>query len=315
MGVSSRHFPNVLSRQLYGPNRLLAMDQIQTLERIKRLVIIALYSDDDLMERLVLKGGNLLDVIFQISSRGSMDLDFSIEREFESAQVIHEKLSKVLGEVLSENGYVAFDINVREVPAGMTDDLKDFWGGYKIDFKIIEKKRFDEVGNDERSRRMGAVRIGDGGSPKFKIDISKHEYCMHKRATLLDGYTIYTYSPEMVIAEKLRAICQQMPEYARLVKSHPSARARDFVDIYDLKQRFEIDLMSDTFHRIVREMFLIKRVPLRLLGSIGEFRDFHRPDFVAVQATVKPSVSLRDFDFYFDYVLELCSSLESLWNE
>ena len=46
----------------------------------------------------------------------------------------------------------------------------------------------------------------------------------------LDDYTIYVYSPTMIAIEKLRAICQQMPEYA--LQRRPSARARDFYDIY-----------------------------------------------------------------------------------
>ena len=50
------------------------------------------------------------------------------------------------------------------------------------------------------------------------------------------------------------------------------------------------------------------------VGKIADFREYHRPDFVAVQATVKPGLPLRDFDFYFDYLIEKCRSLESLWN-
>jgi hypothetical protein len=44
-------------------------------------------------------------------------------------------------------------------------------------------------------------------------------------------------------------------------------------------------------------------VPLELIGKIQDFREFHRADFQSVKDTIKPGVSLRDFDFYFDYVL------------
>ena len=74
-------------------------------------------------------------------------------------------------------------------------------------------------------------------------------------------------------------------------------------------------LPAEPFQRTLENIFLVKRVPLRLLGEMGEFRDYHRKDFAAVQDTVKPGVKLRDFDFYFDYVLERCKLLESLWNE
>ncbi len=243
-----------------------------------------------------------------------MDLDFSIEGEFETPQLLEEKVSKVLNATLGEEGYVVFDINVREVPPGLTVEMKDFWGGYKVDFKIIDKEQHDQFKGDMHSLRMRARPLGERGSPKFKIDISKHAYCGPKCSTLLDGYTIYTYSPEMVVSEKLRAICQQMPEYVQIVRSNPSARARDFLDIHTLVEHFEISLEADLFREILERMFTIKRVPVELIGKIAEFREYHRPDFIAVQATVKPGIQLRDFDFYFDYVIGKCRSLEPLWN-
>ena len=45
------------------------------LDRIKRLAIVAMFSDDGLMEKLVLKGGNLLDLVYGISTRASLDVD------------------------------------------------------------------------------------------------------------------------------------------------------------------------------------------------------------------------------------------------
>ena len=54
-----------------------------TIEEIKNLVIIALASDDELMETLVLKGGNAIEILEKrhliTLSRASYDLDFSIE--------------------------------------------------------------------------------------------------------------------------------------------------------------------------------------------------------------------------------------------
>jgi predicted nucleotidyltransferase component of viral defense system len=47
-------------------------------ERIKTLVIISLFSDDDLMNRFVLKGGNALDIVYNVSTRASIDVDVSI---------------------------------------------------------------------------------------------------------------------------------------------------------------------------------------------------------------------------------------------
>ena len=54
---------------------------------IKKLTIIAMFSDDDLLNRLVLKGGNALDIVYRLNSRSSIDVDFSMEEEFRPDEI------------------------------------------------------------------------------------------------------------------------------------------------------------------------------------------------------------------------------------
>jgi hypothetical protein len=54
-------------------------------------------------------------------------------------------------------------------------------------------------------------------------------------------------------------------------------------------------------------------VPLELLENIGAFREFHRPDWESVRTSTK--AQLKDFDYYFDFVVHLVSSMKSLWNK
>jgi len=76
----------------------------------------------------------------------------------------------------------------------------------------------------------------------------------------------------------------------------------------------KLDISSEKNVEILREMFKAKRVPLRLLGAIAGFREFHKSDFPAVTATVKVGTQLREFDFYFDFVLALAARLKPLWD-
>ena len=57
---------------------------------IRKTIIIAIASDDVLMERLVLKGGNALDIIYQLSDRSSLDLDFSMANDVGSAEELED---------------------------------------------------------------------------------------------------------------------------------------------------------------------------------------------------------------------------------
>jgi hypothetical protein len=117
----------------------------------------------------------------------------------------------------------------------------------------------------------------------------------------------------MIVFEKLRAICQQMPEYAKIVKSpSSSARARDFFDIYTVLENFEIDFTKTENRNLLKYIFQAKRVPLELISKIKLYREYHREDFVSVRNTVKQIDELKDFDFYFDYVCKEINKLKAL---
>ena len=193
---------------------------IELLDRLKRLAIIAMFSDDDLMEVLVLKGGNLLDSIYKIASRASADVDFSLQGEFKKEELglIEAKIRRALTDTFQAEGFTVFDINFSERPKRVPPGMPEFWGGYRIEFKVIEIKRYEELKGNLRALRTGATVLGRNQEKKFSIDISKFEHCISKRELELDeGFTIYVYSPEMIVFEKIRAICQQMEEYGLVV--------------------------------------------------------------------------------------------------
>jgi hypothetical protein len=290
------------------------MTSLGFLERVRTLVVIAMFSDDVLMRRLVLKGGNLMDLVYDISARSSLDVDFSIDGDFPDTEDLARRVENALVATFFEDDYVVFDVRFWEVPPFVSDDLKDFWGGYKVEFKLISRKRFGEFNGDLDRIRRSAEAVGKRGSSRFEIDFSKFEFCDAKEEYYLDDYLIYGQSPHMFVCEKLRAICQQMDEYRETVRKHRALRARDFVDICVAADYFRIDFASDGFHDILRKTFAAKKVPLTLLGKLDSVRDVHREDFESVRATVKPDFPLREYDFYFEFVLERCQRLESLWN-
>ena len=134
---------------------------------------------------------------------------------------------------------------------------------------------------------------------------------MGKKETELDDYVIYVYTLPMIAIEKFRAICQQLPDYPH--RSHPTARARDFYDIYSIVTDAKVDLACSENLELFRYIFAAKNAPLSLIPKISGHRDFHRLDWPSVQDSV--SKTLRDFDYYFDFVVEQIPRLESLWVE
>ena len=286
------------------------------LRQIKKIAMLALFSDDYLMDRLVLKGGNLLDLVYQISSRASIDLDFSLQTDFPTAELplVEQRILAALTSEFSRDGYTVFDVVFCARPRFVKTPFNPFWGGYRIEFKVARTQDYDAYKGNRRRLVAAAAGLGEGMKKSLRIDISKFERCERKQPREVDGQTIFVYSPEMMVFEKLRAICQQMPEYAKVYGKSCTARARDFFDICTILDNFRIDLLAPDNVALVRDIFAAKKVPMRLVGDIPLHREYHRPDFEAVQSTAKPGTALRDFDFYFDKVIHRCvKPLEPLW--
>jgi len=281
-------------------------DGFETLDRIKRLAIVAIFSDDEFMDTFVLKGGNALDLIHGVAARSSVDLDFSMAGDFTGRDLneLRDRTARLLERAFTPQGYRVLDVRFEEVPAAISPNLQEFWGGYRIEFKIIPEDRA-RILTDLQSRRRQSTVVGPRQKRTFSIDISKHEYVEAKEEAELEGYTIYVYPPAVIAMEKLRAICQQSPEYIKGVKSRFTPRARDFFDICVILEHCRIELTSPPNIELLRQIFEAKRVPLDLLDKISPSRESHRADYPALQDSVYSNENLKPFDFYFDYVVSL----------
>ena len=278
--------------------------------QLKRIAIIALASDDELIETIVLKGGNAIDLAYQGNeknvSRTSYDLDFSIEggdfTEDESA--ISERIKLTLEKTFLEYGYVVMDYKFVSRPSKVRPEVADFWGGYLCTFKILGKKKYDELKESPEKQLRNAIPLKNNTSPLFEIEFSKFEYVGAKAPVKVENFTVYVYTPEMIVFEKLRAICQQLPDYKNIIPSHSSrARARDFYDIHLIMEMHDIDPITPENKEMIRHVFEAKKVPLEFIKEIGKHASIHRDNWKEVEATVTAGEDLKPFYFYCDYVV------------
>lgn len=282
------------------------------LEKVKRLTIEALFSDDIFMGILVLKGGNALNLAYDISDRGSIDIDFSIAGDFseQDKNRMRNYSESILNEVFEREGLHAFDVKFKEKPKSIHEDVQDFWGGYMIEFKLISLQKMKELGDSIEDIRRNAIALHDNNSNRYTIDISKYEHLGKVSKREIDGTIVQVYSPEMIVLEKLRAICQQNEDYRTIVKRMTSkSRARDFYDIYTVLSVFpDIDIQSEENKLLAKEIFAAKKVPFRYIAELEDYREKHRDSWESVRQTVSQDIDLQDFDFYFDFVKETFSS-------
>ena len=175
---------------------------LESLNELRKRIIICLFSDDELMEYLVLKGGNAVDLVFGIAQRASLDLDFSIPGDFPSGvgemeQLFRELLERGLGEV----GYKVIDVRLKKKPPFEGARELEFWGGYGLEFKVISEELFEKHQGDKQRLRLAAEPVGPSQKKTFKVDFSKHEFCEGKVRRNIEGYTIFVYTPAMIVCE------------------------------------------------------------------------------------------------------------------
>lgn len=280
-----------------------------TIEEVRKRILIALVSDDQLMNTLVLKGGNALALVHEVGDRASLDMDYSIATQFSDLADAKTRIFNVLRSEFAQAGYVLIDEEFIPKPTRPCADQPEWWGGYFVEFKLVAQEIYDTYKNDPEALRRQAAVLGPAQRRKYTIDISKNEYCAGKVKRTVDDYTIYVYSLEMIALEKMRAICQQMPEYELDRIKNP--RARDFYDIHQITLQPHVDLASAVNLELCARIFDAKQVPLRLIGEISKYRGFHAPDWPSVVDSI--SGEPKPFDYYFDQLVALASKFQSLW--
>jgi predicted nucleotidyltransferase component of viral defense system len=275
---------------------------------IRRLVIIAMFSDDQLMEQFVLKGGNALNIVHKLGERTSIDIDLSMAGDFDcDLETVSERIFKALSARFDSAGLHVFDYKFTKRPEVVREGVNPNWGGYLAEFKLIEKTKSSSLNGKIEAMRKNSTVIGPSQRRVFRVEISKNEFCEPKMTAELDDFTIYVYTLPMLAIEKLRAICQQLPEYP--MRGYKTARARDFFDIYRIVRLGKVDLTIEENRRLIAPIFAAKEVPIKFLARIAGQREFHRPDWDAV--VLSTSERLEPFDYYFDFVVALIETLQS----
>ena len=295
----------------------MAVHNTELVEQIKELILVALASEDELMELLVLKGGNAIDLHNERHlghlSRTSFDLDFSIASgDFDDWHEIEARMKKTLQDTFFGKDLVLVDFVFVPKPKNESknSEMPEFWGGYKATFKVIEKKEFDLHQGDLVKIRRNAVVLRKNQSTVFELEFSKFEYVDGKQAILIDGFPLYIYTPVMIVLEKVRALCQQLPEYSTVVPGFMARqRAKDYYDIWLLMQTHPFNPADAVNKETLIRIFAAKGVPMSYIKELRTNARFHRDNWNQVENTVEASEKLKGFDFYVNFVTDIFEPL------
>lgn len=274
---------------------------------LARIAVTAIAADDELQPRLVLKGGTAIQLIHRVGFRSSKDIDFSRSEESGaemSDEALKSRLDNALRSRFDAHGYDCFDFRFER----RGDPI---FGGYEVLLRVVQRGVVEKKAKELAGRARPRTRpdLKQQLSTEIKIEVSNRENVAGNVARELEGYEVRVYTPAMIVAEKLRALCQQMPG----LRKRQASRARDFYDIHALiTGSTKVNIASDEGKALVRAMFDAKNVPLTLLGQLAQMREHHRTTWEGVRMTVVGE-NLGEFDSYFDFVLAEVAKLDSFW--
>ncbi|MDA7527475.1 nucleotidyl transferase AbiEii/AbiGii toxin family protein [bacterium] len=139
--------------------RFMIKNSESKIETIKKCALKGIVSGDQFRDMLVLKGGNAIDLVHDLGNRASIDLDFSIQGDFDEVEVVALNLETNLIAMFKEMGLQVFDFKMEPKPTHISVEIADFWGGYKLSFKLIEANMFTNLGSDLDKLRRSAVNV------------------------------------------------------------------------------------------------------------------------------------------------------------
>ena len=288
---------------------------LMTPDEMRNTILKAIYSDSDLKETLVLKGGNALK-LYNITDRSSQDLDFSIKESIRYEKENEgKKLQDLISDAFQQVGFLVVGFEFIEKPKKRNKDLPPFWGGYKISFAIVDTEKYqDKIDLQDPDKMKELSKYGENlenNSKKIEIDLSYDEYVADKKSYDLEGTTIYLYSPLMLVYEKIRASCQQLEDY-KLVGN--KTRARDLYDIYKIltntrQTNLREAVLDQCNFYILENIFKAKDVPLELMLKLDSKKSDLAEDY---KTKVIPQISadeIEEFDYIFFYNKNLFENL------
>ncbi len=160
--------------------------EAQLLDQLKGLAVVAMFSDDDLLDAIVLKGGNAIALVYQLASGESIDLDFSMQGDFSWRRRRARGAHRTCAGVHLRRG------RLRDLRLSVRRKARSRVGGHRRVVGWLRRRIQDRLARrlcaaqaEVEVLRKTALSIGKG--KKFLIDISRFEVTRDKREVELDG--------------------------------------------------------------------------------------------------------------------------------
>lgn len=276
-----------------------------------RQTILAIYKDKDKSKDIYLKGGLALILGYGLENRLSTDADFSLPRSIEESEDMFEYFEKTIKETFHEDGYEAYDFTVNKKPDKEHGNKLERWTGWEFNFKLI-----DHGHNYEGVKKSSkGIMFPGAATNKIEIDLSEHEHCEPSITKNIDGVDVNLYSAPLIILEKIRALCQQHPDYKLINEKRKKNRARD---LYDISVVMDMYIGLEGYENLVNQgkehldlVFESKYVSLEIIDHLytdKKYITFLEKGWNGFKQGV--DIDLEPFDYYLERIKDLLTQIQ-----
>ena len=144
------------------------------IEEVITQTILAIYSKPSLSKPLFLKGGSALRLFDNLTSRLSIDADFSVHTDIDNENKFFQDLESSVKAGFRRKKFDIIDFKWNRKPKKTRAKYPDWWGGWLCEFKLVS---FQHRGKGIETKRRNALVPDGANSSKVTVEISKHEYC------------------------------------------------------------------------------------------------------------------------------------------
>lgn len=200
-------------------------------------ILAAIAEVDELKETLVFKGGTCLKKCYFKNYRFSEDLDFTAIGQLPSGKLLHELMQKMCANAIKlMNQYAPMDIICEVYQPAKPHPRGQEAFNIRAQFPWHRKPQ---------TNIMVEITVDEEIIKPVILKSILHEYDEDFSASIL------TYSLEEIIAEKLRAILQNIKNLEK--RGWARSRARDYYDLWNILKVYKDQLCLQDFDSFLRQ--------------------------------------------------------------
>ncbi|MCI3149675.1 hypothetical protein C5137_26575 [Bacillus cereus] len=292
------------------------------IQKFQNLSLYAILSSDIFTDKTVLTGGSVLNLVYNVHNRVSVDLDLSLESPILPHEYVRleTELDYNFDKIFSKEKYKILNsrLEIRSLNLHNKFSFENLFNPkeilYKYTFQLMDLHEYQKICNFTGStKEQREARCKDNiitlpnKKNVFEIDFKWEGPIIEKQEYEINNYTLKAPSPFILLCKKMIGILAHSPHIGDTPEKFKRARAQDFFDIHSLiasKMIHLQDLIQLNNLKLLQAMLTEKKIETSSLKDLKKLREFHQSNF-ADSVRNMSLIPLKSFEYYFDFIIHI----------